>query len=518
MPKKINILKLLLAIGLSTFSLLAITARAEDFYIAQSALGTGTGASAANAAAVAFFNTASNWATGAGKISAGDTVRLVGTISTTLTIQGSGIAGSPIIITFEPGAKLSKAYWGIDTASAIYASGRSFITIDGNSTGIVECSANGDALGNNQPSYGITFTGGSSNTVKNLTVQNIYIHTSGTANLISTYTTRCIYAENSNDFTVFNCTLSNAYLGVYVLANGKAVTNNVVDRNTFSGCSTAVVFACGGSTSDSITGFSLRYNDISMGGNWYEVANLNHIDGIHTWTGLGKMSGLTICGNYFHGNPSTNCTSQIYLTDNLATCYVYNNLIVGTTTKPAEGYININLTGTADAYIYNNTIVGLGTGTTGGNGFAADPSRAGTTVHMRNNIFSNCYVGIYDGSSAATWDSDNNVIYNCGNVAFRTSAMTLAAWRTATGGDNNTVTTSPNLSATYYVPTAGSSAIGTGADLTSIGKTLGIDVGIDITGATRKTWDIGMVRSGVTTWKITPITPPTSAITNTLTQ
>jgi parallel beta-helix repeat protein len=514
----INIHKLLLAIGLSTLSLLATTARAEDFYIAQSALGTGTGASAANAAAITFFNTASNWATGTGKISPGDTVRLVGTISSTLTIQGSGSAGLPIIITFEPGAKISKPYWGIDAASAIYASGRSYITIDGNLTGIVECSANGDTMANNQPSYGITFTGGSSNMVKNLTVQNIYVHTYGTANLVGTYTTRCIYVENSNNFAVVNCTLNNAYLGVYVLANGQTVTNNIVERNTISACSTAVVFACGGLTNDAITGFSMRYNDVSMGGNWYEAADLNHIDGIHTWTSAGTMSGLTICGNYFHGNPSQNCTSQIYLTDNLKTCYVYNNLIVGTTTRPAEGFININLTGTADAYIYNNTIVGLGTTTTGGNGFAADPSRAGTTVHMRNNIFSNCYVGIYDGSSAATWDSDYNVISGCGNVAFRTSAMTLATWKTATGGDSHTSTNSPNLSSTYYVPTAGSSAIGTGADLTAIGKTLGIDLTYDITGTTRTSWDIGMVRSGVTTWKVTPMTPPTNAITTSLAQ
>lgn len=496
---------------------LATTVNAEDFYVAQNALGAGNGSSAANAYGVTFFNTSSNWATGAGKISAGDTVHLVGTISTTLTVQGSGASGSPTTILFEPGAKLSRPYWGVNAASAIYVSGKSYIVIDGDSTGVIECTDNGDTLANNQPAYGVTITGGTDNTVQGLTVRNLYTHTYGVDNKIGTYTTRCIYVENCNNFAVRNCTLNNAYLGVYALANGRTVTNNIVERNNISACSTAVVFACGGLTSDNITGFVMRYNDITMGGNWYDVPDMNHIDGIHTWTSAGKMSGLSIHGNYFHGDSSKNCTSQIYLSDNLSSCYIYNNFITSSVSKPAQGYINLNLTGTADAYIFNNTIVGLGTSSSGGIGLSADPSRAGTTIHLKNNIITNCYVAIYDGLGAATWDSDYNSVSNCGNFAYKSAFVSLLTlWQTLTGGDSHTVTTSPNLTATYFVPTA-VSAIGKGTDLTAIGNSLGVNFAVDIAGSPRTTWDLGMVKAGTSSWNVGvnsgPIKlPPTNAL------
>jgi len=306
-------------------------------------------------------------------------------------------------------------------------------------------------------------------------------------------------------------------MGVYLLANGMTIPNGLVERNTIAQCSTAVVAACGGLAGDSITNFVMRYNDVSMGGNWYEAADLNHIDGIHTWTGAGTMSALNIYGNYFHGNPSANCTAPIYLTDNLTTCFVYNNLLVGNTTQPAEGYINLNLTGTSDSYILNNTIVGLGTTSSGGNGIAVDPSRSGNRVHLFNNIISNCFVGFYDGSAAASWDSDYNTIYNCGSIGCRTSFISsLAAWQSAIGGDNNSSISSPNLSPTYFVPVPTSSAIGTGNNLSTLAQTLGITLTYDITGALRTTWDRGMVKSGISTWAVgvntAPILPPSNGL------
>jgi hypothetical protein len=55
--------------------------QSESIYIAQTAQGANTGADATNAHAAAWLNTAGNWGAGAGKISAGDTVRLVGTFT-----------------------------------------------------------------------------------------------------------------------------------------------------------------------------------------------------------------------------------------------------------------------------------------------------------------------------------------------------------------------------------------------------------------------------------------------------
>ena len=54
---------------------------ANDIYIAQAATGANSGSSCANARAYSFFNTASNWGTGASQIGPGTTVHICGTIT-----------------------------------------------------------------------------------------------------------------------------------------------------------------------------------------------------------------------------------------------------------------------------------------------------------------------------------------------------------------------------------------------------------------------------------------------------
>src|SRR5664280_475534 len=68
---------------------------AADFCVAQNAAGSGNGTNAANALPLAWLNTANNWK-GVGKVSPGDTVHLVGTLTNSLTILASGTAGNPI--------------------------------------------------------------------------------------------------------------------------------------------------------------------------------------------------------------------------------------------------------------------------------------------------------------------------------------------------------------------------------------------------------------------------------------
>lgn len=69
---------------------LAVSLRAEDLYVTQAGAGTADGSSLANAWSVASLNTAGNWGSGAGKVTAGDTVYISGATTTRLTIQGSG--------------------------------------------------------------------------------------------------------------------------------------------------------------------------------------------------------------------------------------------------------------------------------------------------------------------------------------------------------------------------------------------------------------------------------------------
>src|SRR5579864_3045616 len=85
-------------------------ASVSNVYIAQTALGNGDGSTCTNALAASFFNIAGNWGAGTTQIGPGTVVHLCGTISTTLTVQASGAAGTPITILFEPNARLSQPF------------------------------------------------------------------------------------------------------------------------------------------------------------------------------------------------------------------------------------------------------------------------------------------------------------------------------------------------------------------------------------------------------------------------
>ena len=106
---------LILAVILVTFA--AAFATASDIYIAQNAIGANTGADCADAHAVTWFDSGSNWGSGGGQIGPGTTVHLCGTFSAPagaseyLTFQGSGTNGNPITLLFESGAVLTATYW-----------------------------------------------------------------------------------------------------------------------------------------------------------------------------------------------------------------------------------------------------------------------------------------------------------------------------------------------------------------------------------------------------------------------
>jgi len=448
--------------------------RAEEIYIAQTGLGAQNGSSSTDAFAVSFFNTSGNWGSGAGKISAGDTVHLVGTITSQLVIQGSGTSGSPVTVLFEAGAKLTAPHWGVDSAGAIYANGKNYVVIDGGTNGIIENTDNGDLPSGktySQPSTGIFLTGCTGFEVKNLTIQNIYLHTYNTNNEagVGSYSTNGIKASGCNALSVHHCVMSNMYMAVYVYTESPVtITGNSIYNNTITACSTALIVANGASGS-AINNTAIYNNDVTMGSNWFDTPDANHIDGVHTWTSAGStQANLKIYGNYIHGNPSTNCTGYIFVTDNVSSCYIYNNLLVGSTNHPAEGYINHNLLSGSVSHIYNNTIVGLGSTNAGGNGIAVDPSHTGATVYIKNNIIKSCYVGIYDSSGNTTWGGcDYNDYYNCGSVgAWSGGFKNLAQWQVITGGDTHSIITDPGLDGSYAI-TSTSPAYNTGVDLSA---------------------------------------------------
>ena len=161
----------------------AIPLTANNIYIAQSATGAANGADCADAQPVSFFNSSSNWGSGANQIGPGTTVHLCGTFTgtagqTLLTFQGSGASGSPVTLKFETDANLAAPYWS--SSGAINVSGRNWIVIDGGTNGTIQNTANGSGLAYMAQSNGFVLSRVSNVTVKNLAIGNICQHTLGT--------------------------------------------------------------------------------------------------------------------------------------------------------------------------------------------------------------------------------------------------------------------------------------------------------------------------------------------------
>lgn len=485
-------------------------------YISQAGAGTHDGLTLANAWSIAEHNAA------AATITVGDTIIINGTVTSTINIVKSGTAGNVITYQYASGAKSSKASWtvvynGDMTTGAFYATSKSYFMIDGGANGIIECTDNGDG-GSGKSAYhqagGVYIINCSQVEIKNLTIQNIYIHTYGRTNEtgVGAYSTWGLFLDNPNTTSVHGCTFNNAYQGIYLRANSATTfSTNAIYDNTFSACSTDIIV--GVATSGALfDGVDVYNNNVTMGLNWYESPNDNHVDGIHAWGVTGVASGISnlkVHHNYFHGDPGTHCTSPIYLEYGIYSPLVYNNVIIGSTNRPAEGYIHIKhqaAQGAITASVYNNTIVGLGSGATGGNGINVT-AQSGTTLNAKNNIISTCFTGFYTGSAkAGTWNNDYNVLYNCGYAGwYATGSASLAAWQTASGGESHSSSSTPNLVGSYYIPTATSSAIAAGTDLSATFTT-------DISGATRSGWEIGAVDSATTSWSVgagADVTTPT---------
>lgn len=443
-----------------------------NYYVTQSGAGSGTGLSLGNAASMASHNSHTTVP--------GDLVSLNGTLTTTLTVHNSGTAGNPITYQFASGAKFSKATWAVDTGAAIDADSKNYITIDGGTNGIIECTDNGDALGSSQGASGVYIKSCTNWEVKNLTIQNLYVHTYNATNEISAYSVQGVKGLDTGNSSVHNCTINGAYVAVYFTTD-YAVSLASIDvySNTISNCSTGVIVSLG-ADSGTFAGVNIYNNDITMGRNWYDPDNYNHIDGIHCWSrAVGTFTGLKIYGNYIHGDcGATHCTGFIFLESLITAPLVYNNLLVGSTTSPAAGYISISLENAQTFRVYNNTIVGIGAGT--GVHFYGWST---VTASIKNNILNNLSHGVFLESGSATWDINYNDYYavtNYGRIA-SSYYTTLSGWRTVTSGEVGGVSTNPALTGAYKL----ASNILPGTNLSTYFTT-------DREGDTRSAWNMGM--------------------------
>lgn len=467
--------------------ILANAGLSADFYVSQNSSGDGSGSSSDNCKPVSVVN--ASW-----PASPGDIVHLVGTITNSLTIGGSGNYGNPVTVLFETGSKISAPFF---SSGAIYLSGKSNIVIDGGSTGLIEATGNGTGMNFQTNSVGIAAFVSSFFTVRNLTIRNMYVRTNDSDESVANgYTVGIEVSANTAPYlltcvTVSNCVISDASVGIKSdydagCSNYTFIGNTISNVNWGGNCGDLRA----GSTMDNLV---VANNQISGFSNWNDPSNnLYHHNGFYGWAESGgSLRNYIAYGNRIGpGWGGGYQTSGLFSSGNISNIFFYNNVFIANTNESwANGMIFIwQSEGSIGNFkVMNNTFIG------GGLSLAVSLFSPQAPILLRNNLVSGVKsaVAVFSDTGALL-QSDTNIFWNLNNSqAFSFSSSWSANYKTfsqwnALGYDYNSITNNPSLNSDVTLR-AGSSAIGAGANLSGTFTT-------DYLGNARPSsgpWDIG---------------------------
>jgi len=459
-----------LVAGIATLSACG-PAAAADIYVAQSSNGVTN--------SLAWLNSNYVW-------TPGDVIHLVGTLTNSLTIGGSGTAANPITIYFEPGAQFVAPYWPM----AINLYNQAYITIDGGVNGLITATNNGTLLGFTNQTCGIyanSISGGGVE-IKNLTLSNLFFRVplpDGDARN-SQPTIQAIYLGliNANNVYVHNNTLIQAGNAISINYGGNC-TNIIITNNVISDVSFGVNLNCNGA--GFATGFSISHNVCSnfstYDGNWgLSSGQHNHNNFlIISSSAAATNDNLLIEGNWAGGKNGQYMSSLIKITPDhyvFSNAKIINNVLVNTETNANITNGHISVSDSMNTLIANNTIIN-----TGGAGASTTGIKIGgdgdfCPAYIYNNLF-------YGVSKNVATDigltnilmSDYNVIRaDIADSAFYGQGytfQTIADWVAHNSGfEIHSKTTVPRLSFTppTYAPLSNDRvASGNGTNLANLG-------------------------------------------------
>jgi hypothetical protein len=507
--KKSFVLGLLL-IGLSIFGATAARAQTQTIFIAQAAAGGNTGADCADALVYTFFNSAGNWASSftAGKISPGTTVEICGTITASaistrlLSFQGPGTSGNPITLLFGPGASLqSPAFGSGDNTLGAILDSQSWTVIDGGGTGSVwnnggsstfvpngsiQNTANGSGLANQQDSVAIWLSG-SNITVQNMSIFNIYQHTSATDSGPAGAADWAIGCRPCTSTDVIqNSVFHDIMTGIYEGFNTDS--GNVFQDLEIYNVNHGIEVGNNG-TGFTATGNLITHNKIHDYANWDAPSGGGtgafHHDGILAYAfGTGSsVTNFQVIANMFYGNYGNTATAHLFL-EQIVSTTVINNLFtdpgtcVPNMSVPAPcGVQFIEGAATSTNNMYNNTIVGPSNPPSDG------ASVQETTVpawNFEDNVIvsTNIALNLVNGSNTVTMTAfDFNVYGQFTGSSFAQShacagnvCSTFAVWQAAISPfETHSTFTNSNLNLNSNgSPGTGSPARNAGTNLTSL--------------------------------------------------
>jgi hypothetical protein len=348
------------------------------------------------------------------------------------------------------------------------------IVIDGGVNGIIQATDSGDELDYNGCN-GIVFTSAGGITIKNLTIQNMFVRHQNSANTTGGGSAIWFQANEgsgqSTNLLVTNCVLHDAYIGVSYtyIANS---SNFNASGNTIYNCNWDV--SCGDSGSGaSLNGLIVRNNTCSNWANWDDTVDDFHHDGLFIVGNNGYATNVVVCGNRIGPGYGAHTTGGIYVNGNVYNPLFFNNLLLATDgTSPANGLVTLGMNGPTpnSILLFNNTFVGGSQNATGVQ-FSTQTAQTDPPFYgFTNNLFYNvgtAVAGYWAGNS--TWSANYNLYYDIpGSTIFSMSTTGDAAydtwsyWTGTFGFDSHGTEGNPNLSGAC-APQSPSAAIGAGA-------------------------------------------------------
>ena len=296
---------------------LRASAQANDIYI--TADGGGSGVCTSNVHTPSWFNNSGNWGTGSSQIGPGTIVHLCGTFTAPsgadayLQFQGSGTSGNPITLMWESGAIVQAPYFS-NVHGGIDLNGKSYVTLDGGSNGIIRNTSNGTGLAYQQASS-LVRTSGSNVVIKNLSMINVYVHANGDHNGGSTFG---LYSYGGSNVTIGpGNSFTQCDVCVFYAWNG-GEHDLVITGNSFAGGNQDIEMGPANTGVKTLTNVRVDHNTATNWVNWDESNNSYHHNFFHPFTntsGSSIVGTLQIYDNTSGGDMGNHATARCIVVD-----------------------------------------------------------------------------------------------------------------------------------------------------------------------------------------------------------
>ncbi len=374
-----------------------------QIYVAQGGAGAQSGkGGCADAHSYSWLESVRNWGPGAGRVAPGTTVDLCGTLSEPIEVMGSGSPGKPVTIRFMKGAKIAIGGYGCPATGCIdLGTGHEYITIDGGHGGVIENTDRGTAAEHDeQPTKGIFGMSSRHITIENLEIANLYVARDEDA-IPNTEIQGITFTGGEPSYiTIDHDVLHDIGWAINVELGGESGHVNIEYDTLYH--DSHGISPTGGTAGGDVGPVVIAHDHYYGNGNWSSKADVNHIDGLHCYTGNGETAGLhwgaSPKGLFIYDNTFTvegeAVTAPFYIEgttgpqcgDESSNFWIFDNVL---TARGSVLSLNNGLLApySGDEHIFNNTLIGNATGVCIPLHGESDTS---ASVEYQNNIATTC--------------------------------------------------------------------------------------------------------------------------------